>query len=324
MPTSGNYQLTTSRNSIIEDAAEVAGILDPDGGGLTSIQYTRIARYLNNMIKSWQADGMQVWIRKMFGIILEEGKISYSMSNVSSAYSEHSFANSYTRTTLTSGSGTAIVIPSTSGMVATSTFSGNPTRLAIEKTDGTYFFGQIASVDSATGLTLVAGGSDYLVGGNVYYYTDLAPRMSRVYGGYLRNQQGFDTPIKILTREEYNLFGVKNSQGTPTQIFYDMGFDNGTLYVFPVVNTNGYTLILEGMYPYQTFEDSSTAPDFPEEWQNAIIYGLAVEIGYRYGMDEKRLEKIEKVALYWRNLALGMSQEASVYLQPTVNWYGKE
>lgn len=323
MATSGNFELKTSRNLILEDAAEVGGILDPEGGTLNKSQYTRLTRYLNNMIKTWQADGMQVWTRKKIGIVLDSGVSSYSFNNLGTT-DTGCFQVSCIQTTLTSGTTTAIVVASTTGMSATSTSTGNPTYLGIEKTDGTFFWDTITSIDSSTGITLTTGGTNYLTGGKVYYYSDPAPRPLRVLDGYMRSFTGNDTPIKVLTQEEYNRFGVKTTAGYSTQVYYDMQWPSGTIYLYPTVNQTGNVLYLEVEYPFQVFKDSQDLPDFPEEFQNALIYGLAEEIGFRYGMDEKRLKEVQVKAKYFKDLALGMSQENSIYLQPTHNMYGQK
>lgn len=324
METSANFNATHTRNNIIEDAAEIAGILDPDGGELTPLQYSRIARYLNNMIKSWQADGMQVWVRRYFGVILTKNRATYTFSWDKADYRRQPWSRNIIPTTFVSGAGTTINVTSTAGMTATSTFSGTATYIAIEQNSGNFHFDTIVQVNTNTQLTLGTGGTDYKPNGFVYFYPDLCPRILRLLDGWVRTPRGADTPVKVLAREEYNRFGMKTSTGITTQVFYDMGWPESTLYVYPVPNTNGNILWLEGMFPFQVFTNPSDLPDFPEEWQNAIIYGLAVEIGYRYGMDEKRLTKIEQLARYWRDMALGMSQENSVYLQPTANLYGKK
>lgn len=323
MATSGNYNSTFTRDTILEDAAEIGGILDPEGVELSARQKVRICRYLNNMIKSWQADGMQVWIRKNVGIVLQKNVSTYSFNWEQQTFNPRIFSGSYIQTTLSSGSGTTIQVADTGGMSALNSF-GSPTFVAIERTNGSYFYANISSIDSVTQITLSSGGTDYLVGGYVYYYTILAPRLSRIYAGYVRSPQGFDTPVRVITRDEYNLFGVKTTPGQTVQVFYDMGWPTATLRVYPTTNVSGYLLFLEGMYPFQVFTEPSDMPDFPEEWINAIVYGLAEEIAFRYGMDEKRLAVVAQKAKYWRDMALGMSQENSIYMQPEANMYGQK
>ena len=323
MSTSGEYLLRATRNSLLEDAAEIAGILDPEGGQLSQSQYARLARYLNNMIKLWQADGANIQTRRKVGIVLESGVSSYEISAVGDTDSNF-FSETLVETTLTSGSGTALVVGSTTGMSATSSVSGSATYLGIEQTSGTIYWGRISSVDSATGITLLYGGTNYLTGGKVFYHEDPPPRPLKLYDGYIRNSESVDTPIKVLTQEEYNRFGVKTTAGLTTQVFYDMRWPTANVYCYPTVTDVGNVLYLEVAYPFQVFQDSQDLPDFPEEWQQALVYGLAHEIAWRYGMDEKRLAKLEQVANNYRQWAITLSQETSVYLQPMHNMYGQK
>ena len=141
-------------------------------------------------------------------------------------------------------------------------------------------------------------------------------RPIRILDGYIRQTTGNnDTPVKILSLEEYNRFGVKDTEGLPTQVFYHPVLTNGQVYVYPVP-TEENTLYLEMLYPFQYFSAGDDNADFPNEWLNALIYNLAVELAYDYGVETKRLTKLEARADYLHRQALGTSQENSVYFQP--------
>jgi len=127
---------------------------------------------------------------------------------------------------------------------------------------------------------------------------------------------GNDTPIKVLAQEEYMRFGVKTTTGLTTQVWYQPLIENGIVHCYPVPSASNTILFLELHYPFQKFVASSDNPDFPPEWLNAIIYGLAVNLGYRTGMEEKRLNMLKQDAEYWHQYALGTSQEESVFFQP--------
>lgn len=313
MSLSGKFDPKVTRDFIIENAAEIAGVLDSEGGSLTPLQYSRMTGYLNAMISSWEADEIYIWCRRVLGVILEPGKASYTFADDLSGDS-HAFYGTLISTTFSSGTGTSISVASTTGMA-----SGD--YIGIQLTDDTYHWTTISSVDSSTALTLTTGSSGtYESSGKVYSHTYKPVRPLRIKDGYVRQSAGNDTPTKILSKEEYYRFGIKTTQGLTTQIFYDALWPAGILYCYPVVNTVGNIVYFESHFPFQVFTDSADTPDFPKEWTNALIYGLAVEIGYRYGLDEKRLTKVEQMAKYWRDLAGGMSQENSLYLQPDTTY----
>lgn len=305
MGTSGSYSHNSTRNQIIEDAAELAGIYDPEGQTLTASQYTRYTRALNNMIMAWQADGLQIWTRKIGAVFLQKDQATYRIG----PNADHSSLN-YVATTLTSGSGTSIVVGDTTDMTA-GDFIG------IEQSAGTMYWTTIVSVDNATDLTLTLGGTDYLVDGQVWTYTTKLSRAIRVNDGYVRQPSGGnDTPIMVLAEEQYMRFGVKTTTGLTTQVWYQPLLTDGKIYCYPVPSTSNTILFLEFHYPFQDFVSSGDNPDFPNEWLMALVYGLAEHLGFSTGMDEKRLNMITSKAMYWRNLALGTSQEDSVFFQP--------
>lgn len=141
-------------------------------------------------------------------------------------------------------------------------------------------------------------------------------RPIRIVDGYVRQTGSNDTPLWILTEEEYNRFGQKNTTGLPTQLWYHPLLTNGVVKLYPVPDAV-YTVFVETLYPYQSFVDGADTADFPTEWLNALVYNLAVELAYDYGVETKRLTKLEARADFLHKVALGTSQENSVYFQPS-------
>lgn len=97
---------------------------------------------------------------------------------------------------------------------------------------------------------------------------------------------GRDTPMELLTEEEYSDLPLKTSTGTPTQYYFDRQRDAGTLYVWPVLAAvSGQTI----EYTYQRrFEDVLSLDeniDIPNEYLGMLGYALAVEIAPTFGVD---------------------------------------
>lgn len=308
MPTSGDYNYNLTRNQIIEDAAELAGIFDPEGQSLTASQYTRYSRSLNNIISSWQVDGLIIWTRKIGAVFLQKGQSEYVIA-LDKTNSDHSTLTPIT-TRLSSGSGTSILVTSTEDMTA-----GD--NIGIEMSTGYMHWTTIVSVDSTTALTLTTGGSSYLTGGVVWVYTTKLSKAIRIKDGYVRQSAGGnDTPIKVLSEEEYMRFGVKTTPGLTTQVWYQPQVPNGTFHCYPVPTTSNTILFVELQYPFQHFNGATDNPDFPAAWLQALIYALATEIAWKTGMEEKRLNMLQQKADFFHQYALGDSQEESVFLQP--------
>lgn len=119
-------------------------------------------------------------------------------------------------------------------------------------------------------------------------------RPLRVLDGYVRSTAGNDTPIRVISREEYNRFGLKTATGNSVNVYYDPQLDNGTIYVYPLASTG--TLLLEVEYPTMDFSASTDEPDFPQEWFNALRWNLAKELAMSYGVSPTRYGTIKNNA----------------------------
>lgn len=102
---------------------------------------------------------------------------------------------------------------------------------------------------------------------------------------YIRDSAGQDTPVQLITRQEYEAIASKTDPGAPDRIYIDRSTNSPTLYVYPVPSVGTYSLRLV----FQTY-----APDFqggsPEgagnvahglsaEWQKWMILQTAGDIG---------------------------------------------
>lgn len=129
-------------------------------------------------------------------------------------------------------------------------------------------------------LTLVAGQT---------VYTVTNPKPLKVLQAWNHNvTSNVDIPMRIITQAEYNVLGNKTSAGNPIQVYYSPNRDNGDFHLFPVPTTveqAANTLHYVCQIPFQDFNASTDAPDFPQEWYDAVTYGLATRLAPEYGLD---------------------------------------
>lgn len=78
MSTSGSYDFTVNRNTLIKGALRLSGAL-AQGEEPTADQITEASEALNMMIKAWQADGMPLWAIKEYSMSLTAGTASYNI-----------------------------------------------------------------------------------------------------------------------------------------------------------------------------------------------------------------------------------------------------
>lgn len=123
-----------------------------------------------------------------------------------------------------------------------------------------------------------------------------------------------ETPMTLLTREGYDTLPVKTTTGTPTTWYYDRQVNSGTLYIWPVLAT-ATDETLEVTYVRSLDDPELTADvDFPLEWQDAVVYGLASRL-----TDDFMVNAPNVMARAERELseALAGDREGSVYF---VGW----
>lgn len=126
-----------------------------------------------------------------------------------------------------------------------------------------------------------------------------------------------DIPMRIITRQEYNILGNKTSSGNPIQCWYDPRLDYGVLTVFPVPNTTTATNNSVHIVYQRSFEDftaSGDNPDFPQEWLECLKYGLAVRLAPEYGIDSESRKFLSQEYSAVKAAALSFgSEEGSLY-----------
>lgn len=126
-----------------------------------------------------------------------------------------------------------------------------------------------------------------------------------------------DIPMRIITKQEYNILGNKTSSGNPIQMYYDPQLDYGDLYVFPVPTSteeaeNTITIIYQR--PFEDFDASTDTPDFPQEWYDALAFGLAVRLAPEYGLPVDQRQALRAEAKEIKEAVLGMgTEEGSIY-----------
>ena len=171
-------------------------------------------------------------------------------------------------------------------------------------------------------VTLTAT-ADYTIGVGSTVNT---PKPLKVVNAYRHNTStNIDVPMRVVTRQEYDMLGNKTSTGSPVQLFYEPLLSTGVMHVFPVPDT--YSIANETIYiiyqrPFEDFDASTDEPDFPQEWFDAIKFGLADRLAPEYGLAIQDRNDIRSRAKELRQEALGFGTEnGSMYLMADLrNW----
>ncbi len=165
-------------------------------------------------------------------------------------------------------------------------------------------------------VTLTASDADYRIGTGQSINT---PKPLKILSAFFHNgTSNVDIPMILLTRQQYNMLGNKTSEGQPSQFYYDVQNDYGDLYVFPVPDTtaadaSNYVRIVY-QRPYEDFDSNTDTPDFPQEWYDAIKFGLASRLAAEYGLTLENQGYLRKMAQEIKQEALNFGlEEGSIY-----------
>jgi hypothetical protein len=168
-------------------------------------------------------------------------------------------------------------------------------------------------------VPLIDGYPVYLLGNGpnsdfMYNALDLAPnpiavtdKPLKVIQGWYRNIQAtppVDTPLQLLSKQEYNLLGSKYSTGVSNSIFYDVKQNNGLLYVY--LNPDAYSAAnlevhIVCQMPMNDLSRAQDIPDFPNEWMNTLVWNLADQLAIEYSVPANHRAEIATRAKVYRD-----------------------
>jgi hypothetical protein len=142
-----------------------------------------------------------------------------------------------------------------------------------------------------TSFTPTASVANYTIGTGL---TINQPKPLKMLQAFIRSTTGSnDTPMRLITRQEYLMLGNKTTTGRPIQLHYDPLVADGLIRLFPTpdsVSAGADTVHLIYQAAYDAMTASGSVLDFPVEWQEAVVFGLADRLAFVYGLpiDEKR------------------------------------
>jgi len=301
--TSGSKNYAITRSDIIEAAYRKTGEFDI-GESISGDETAAASLALNLLVKELVAEGIDIWLRDEITLFLQPDTKSYALGTTNATAS-------YNETTLTG----AEAIASTVWGVTSSTGMTAADIVGVKTSDNTIHWDVIASVDSSTQITGTTGLDVAAASGaKVYAYTTTAGRPQKILSAYRRDTSNIDTTVAIIGEEDYAQQSNKSSNGPPVQLWYHPTLTTGTMYVWPI--DGGSTvdkLVFNAQFLPDDFDSSSDNPEFPIEWGNFLIWGLAAEIATELGVPEREQGRLWQIAEHKKEILLSYdSENASV------------
>jgi len=132
-----------------------------------------------------------------------------------------------------------------------------------------------------------------------------------------------DIDLMKISREEYWNLPDKDTEGEPNQFYYDPQLGNGVLHIWPVADStfaSDKTLEIFYRKPFDDMDAATDDLDFPQEWYEAIKFGLAYRLSFQPGIPAMDKSAIKQMANETLDLALSWDTEHTpVYFQPKWN-----
>ena len=152
---------------------------------------------------------------------------------------------------------------------------------------------RLFTVDEQT-QTLTDGDASYTAASGTLVILESVVRRSSV-----------DTPVHLITREQYHMIPNKTAEGLPTQLFFDR--KAGTYYLWNTPENSTDVLRYWRMRRIQDVSTAAETMDVPYVWFEATAAGLAEFLSLKYAID--RHDKLKGLAEQAFGIAQTFSRE---------------
>ena len=304
MAYSGSRDFTLTRDEIITEAMEKAGVL-ATGENPTADQTASAKRTLNIMVKGWQTRGINLWT-----VVWKSMPLSASSHVVDASAQIYECVRNHT--SAATDAPVAGVNSTTNWVkreVADTWASGAVYAVGaiVLGTDAQAYKCIVAHTGAAANKPITGG--SYATNWAIYAttwvvstaYTSICNQALPdgtidIDGMFARiNSQDYD--IDEITMKEY--FGKPSKYTTkqdwPNNYWFHQKL-SPEIYLYPFPNSTS-TVIHYGQVLYlQDMDSGSDNPDFPVKWYDALVCGLAYKLGFKYQVDQEAMGRLKSEA----------------------------
>ena len=163
-----------------------------------------------------------------------------------------------------------------------------------------------------------------VAGQNTYTYN--TPKLLKPIQAWNRQTSSqVDIPMRMISRQEYNILGNKSTTGNPIQLFFNPNLDSTEIKLFPTPDSTAASsnvIYIVAQVPYQDFDSATDTPDFPQEWYEALKYGLAVRLAGEYNIDIETRKTLvaEAAAIKQEALSFGTEENSLYFMRDWRSW----
>lgn len=294
----------------IENALKVIGVLD-SAQPLQSRDRTTTLQALNSMARHWQTQYGHLWLQGYGALLCEKDKQSYKLGAGGDRFVNIVDLLTPTLSAAASSGATVVSVSSASG-------AADNDNIGVYLSTGAFHWTTIASI-SGSEITLASAlPEDAANNAQVYIYTTEAERPLKInFATYAYNLSSSEIPLHKLGRQEYIEQPQKSTSGSVNEFYFQPTLNLATLYLWPVSDTNLGIIRASYTTPFTELVSNDDEVQFPDEWEDAVIFGLASRIMDEYGLPEQKQAVIQSKADRYLSDCLAFDNEnADLHIEP--------
>ena len=332
MATSGVVIFRSTRDQIIEDAITKIGGADAENATvLTSAQTTKAARNLNMLIKHYQTKGLHLFKRR-FGVIFPQKAQGVYVLGTPGAGGDHASLTTplgvggFVQTTLSAAASsgastvdlTTLSSPSSAGVAAATVLT--TWNIGIELDSGSLQWTTVNGAPSGTTCTLTATLTGAAASGNtVYSYATKLVRPLRIFNAWIGTDRDQASQINVITRDQFQQLGAKDTAGPPSQLYYDPQMNSGYVYLVPRFDNVDSQVYIEFESPIEDFTATGEDFDMSQEWNLTLVFNLAMILAPDYTCPMSTFKQVQYMAQLYEKQVTDFGQETgSIFIQPVM------
>jgi hypothetical protein len=285
-----------------------------DGDYLAPSDYDLGKKVLNMMLKAWQMQDNHLWVKQTISLFLQKNQHDYTISQTTS---DHFTADIPTQTYLTTDAisgDTTLIVNDTTGMSIND-------HIGIKLDNNTIFWSTINLIPTTTSV-IINNPLPSASTTNNYIFSYKTPLYLpfQLYAAIRHDiANNIDIPINFMSYREYFDQPNKETPGTITMWSPDRQIDSYNIHVWPNPSDVSYYVKLIISRKIQDIDTDADNFDLPQEWQQAIVFNLALRLAPIFGKAQgENFAEIKNQAAQYLLEAQNFDNElGSIYIKPS-------
>lgn len=313
MTTTGTDTFNLTLSEIITEAYRKLGTL-PESETANANQLVTGRRNLNLMLKAWMASSLHVWTTEEAILFTQANQTRYMLGLTSTDHMTDAYDFASTTLSSAAASGAATI------SVASITGIANGDYLGIELDDGTFQWTTVNGAPSGTTVTPAVVLTGAAASGNrvIAYTTKILRPIKVVNCRSFQYSDERETEMTDLSHLDYQRLPNKgNTSSQPVQWAYQSKIPLGIMNIYSTPSDVDFGVRFTWHRPIFDMTSNADTADVPSEWQEALVYNLALRLAANASCPADRLNHIKEMAV--SSIALVSSHDRepqSILFQP--------